>query len=452
MSTHGLGVVRSLASLLTVCLVVAGSSAVRADEGERKIGERFYEQLEKQKKVVHDDRYAKLIEPIGQRLGAAATGLYDEPFRFYVIKDKSLNAFAVPGGYMFVHTGLIDAVRTKEELAGVMCHEMNHVIHHDGINESRNARNWGLALAAASILLRAPVAQAGVNVADYYARFSLAHFSRKAETAADLGGADLCAKAGYNPYGLVWMMEKFQAQARKGNLEMLSDHPRDDHRISDLVDHFAGNPALFAAYADDVTRGIPVAAARESAGAMTYAQQPCPKSESGPISADDAAGWIRDTMPWLTTAPAVRVQPGGLERVGTDSLQLGPKAPNATWFSRKDDLIAGFSAAYDPDRRIALTCEYTPTGIKLAVIGNATAPPFRLARADLRDSKTSTGFGIGDPADALQKMYGDTPPTRNDDGSMLYRYVVSDGKGETVSLWFRVIAGGIVAFGRDTTF
>ena len=149
------------------------------------------------------------------------------------MKDKSLNAFAVPGGYMFVHTGLIDAVRTKDELAGVMCHEMNHVIHHDGINESRNATNWSLGLTALSILAHAPLARAAVGAGDYYARFSLAHFSRKAETAADLGGADLCAKAGYNPYGLVWMMEKFQAQAhRQGSLEMLSDHPRDDHRIS----------------------------------------------------------------------------------------------------------------------------------------------------------------------------------------------------------------------------
>jgi Zn-dependent protease with chaperone function len=442
---------RYLASALAMLAVLAGTGPVRADEGERKIGERFYNALEKSKKIVHDDRYAKLIEPIGTRLGNAASGLYDEPFRFYVVKDKSLNAFAVPGGYMFVHTGLIDSVRTKDELAGVMCHEMNHVIHHDGINESRNARNWSLALTAASLLVHAPLASAAVNAGDYYARFSLAHFSRKAETSADLGGADLCAKAGYNPFGLVWMMEKFQAQAgHRGSLEMLSDHPRDDHRISDLVDHFAGNPTLFAAYTDDATRALPIAATRD-AGALAYAQQPCPRTETGPIGADDATSWMHDTIPWLPSAAATKAPPSGLERVGTDTLALGPAAPKATWFARKDDLMAGFAAAYDPKTKTALTCEYTPTGIHVAVVGNAAAPPFRVAEANLREAKTTTGFGIGTPADALSRIYGETPPVRGTDGSLLYRYAVAN-TSETASLWFRVVDGVIVAFGRDTTF
>jgi Zn-dependent protease with chaperone function len=453
MSSRCLRAGRWAASVLASLIALTAAVPAQADLGERRIGERFYQQLEKQKKIVHDDRYLKLIEPIGKHLGEAASGLYDEPFRFYVIRDKSLNAFAVPGGYMFVNTGLIDAVGTKDELAGVMCHEMNHVIHHDGVNESRNARNWSLALTAASLLLHAPLARAAVDAGDYYARFSLAHFSRKAETAADLGGADLCAKAGYNPYGLVWMMEKFAAQAHHGGtLEMLSDHPRDDHRISDLVDHFAGNPALFAAFTDDITRGVPIAATRDG-GTLTFAQQPCPRTENGTIYADDASSWIRDaTFPWLDAAAPTKVPPAGLDRVGTDTLALGPAAPKATWFARRDDVMAGFAAAYDPATRTALTCEYTPTGISVAVIGNAAAPPFRVAKADLRESRTTAGFGLGAPADALGKVYGDTPPARAADGSLLYRYAVANGKGETASLWFRVIGNEIVAFGRDTTF
>lgn len=448
MSTRRLWVASGLVS----ALLLSGLAPARADEGERKIGERFYQQLEKSKKIVHDDRYAALLEPIGKRLGTAATGLYDEPFRFYVVKDKALNAFAVPGGYMFVHTGLIDAVRTKDELAGVMCHEMNHVIHHDGINESRNATNWSLALTALSILAHAPLARAAVGAGDYYARFSLAHFSRKAETAADLGGADLCAKAGYNPYGLVWMMEKFQAQAhRQGSLEMLSDHPRDDHRISDLEDHFAQSPAQFAAYTNDISRGLPVAAARD-AGALTFAQQPCPRTETGPISADEASGWLHDTVSWLAGAKATTAPKDGLERVGTDTLALGTSAPKGTWFARKDDLLAGFSAAYDPKSKTALTCSYTPTGISVALIGNASAPPFRIAEADLHDARTTTGFGLGMPADGLPKIYGATPPVRGTDGSLLYRYAVDGGKGEAASLWFRVVDNAIVALGRDTTY
>lgn len=452
MDTRRFIVARYFASALATLLILAGTTAARADEGERKIGERIYQSLEKSKKIVHDDRYTKLVDPIGTRLGAAAAGLYDEPFRFYVLKDKSLNAFALPGGYMFVHTGLIDSVRTKDELAGVMCHEMNHVIHHDGINESRNARNWSLALTAVSILAHAPLARAAVDAGDYYARFSLAHFSRKAETAADLGGADLCAKAGYNPYGLVWMMEKFQAEAgHHGTLEMLSDHPRDDHRISDLVDHFAGNPTLYAAYTDDISRAVPIVAARDTVGALAYAQAACPRTETGPITADDASSWLQTTISPPQPAAPASAAPSGLERVGTDTLTLGPAVPKATWFGRKDDLMTGFAAAYDSKTKTALTCEYTPTGIHIAVIGNAPEPPFRVARTDLRDSKTATGFALGMPADGLSAAYGDAPPVRGADGSLLYRYAVAS-KDETASLWFRVVDDRIVAFGRDTTF
>lgn len=422
--------------------------AARADEGERKIGARVYAELEKEHKIVRGTAYDRALAPLAARLGPAATGLYDEPFRFYVVHDRSLNAFAVPGGYMFVHDALIDALGTKDELAGVMCHEMNHVIHHDGVALQRRATAMNIGLLAASVILRTPVGRTATDIGGYAAEFSLLHYSRHVETNADLGGADLCARAGYNPYGLVWALELLQEHAGHQPLEMLSNHPRDDHRITDLVAHFRSEPALFARFADDRPHAVPLYARRDDPAPLPYAGDFCPHGTNATLDAREASDWVARSAPWLPAPSASGGAPS--ERIAGDGITLGQTA-QLRWFKPKDEL-GGTSLAFDERTHAAFVCEATPVATRIAVVGALRPPPFPTAATPLASAQTSAGIALLSPVGDVLKAYGPARPQPSDDGSELLRYGLRDASGAATDEWFRVKDGVVIAFGRDVIY
>lgn len=239
--------VASVAFWVTLTLPPAG-----ADETELRLGNQILQQYEKQGIVLHDTRYDAIVKTIAARMIPTGRGLYDEPFRFYVIHQKDANAFAVPGGLMFINDALIDLVHYEDELACVSGHEMGHVIHHDVMNRLKREQQTGVLLALGQLLLGNRVA----SVANLALNLQALHFDRGIENAADRTGAELCAKAGYNPYGLVWMMEQFESLPNQTKtMEMFSDHPREDHRISDLETLFRSEPSVFGRFRDDKSTG-----------------------------------------------------------------------------------------------------------------------------------------------------------------------------------------------------
>jgi predicted Zn-dependent protease len=238
-----------------VLLVAAAAPPAGADETELRLGNQILQQYEKQGIILHDTRYNAIVEPIAERMIPTGRGLYDEPFRFYVIHQKDPNAFAVPGGLMFINDALIDFVKYEDELACVSGHEMGHVIHHDVMHRLKREQQTGALLAVGQLLLGGRVA----SVANLGVGLQELHFDRGIESAADRTGSELCAKAGYNPYGLVWMMEQFESLPNQTKtMEMFSDHPRDDHRIADLETFFRSEPSVFAHFTDDKSTGRPL--------------------------------------------------------------------------------------------------------------------------------------------------------------------------------------------------
>lgn len=422
---------------------------MRADEGERKIGQRVYDEINKQGKIVTGGGYNRVLAPIAARLGQAAKPLYDEPFQFYVIHDKTINAFAVPGGFMFVNDGLIDAVGTKDELAGVMCHEMNHVIHHDGVHLQSRANTMNIGLTVASILLGSPMGRIATDAAGYAANFALLHYSRNVETSADLGGADLCAKAGFNPYGLVWTMELLQSQAGgHGTLEMLSNHPRDDHRISDLLAHFRSQPDVFARFADDRAHAVPVYAQREDPSPLPFAHEDCPKGDPGTLSAPEAQGWFAGLTPGLTppagTDGAFSSKPDG------DAIVL-PTNSAVRWFRPKQEL-GGTAIAFDPQTHAVFVCDASPVATRVAVVGAFPEPPFPTPHSALAEAHTGLGIALLAPVSDVLRLYGNARPVPAANGSQLYRYARQGPSGAGVAEWFRVKDGAVIAFGRDLVY
>src|SRR5712692_8193313 len=187
-------------------------------------------EVRKQYQVVPNQELQDYIRRIGERLAAQK-----EPresgfqFTYTLVNDKSVNAFALPGGPTFVHTGLILAADNEAQVAGVLAHEISHVILRHGTNQASKAN-----------LMQIPALLAGaVTGSDLLAQLTnlgavgfLLKFSRTAESEADALGTRIMNEAGYNPIEMAHFFEKLQAEGGSRAPQFLSDHPNPGNRVS----------------------------------------------------------------------------------------------------------------------------------------------------------------------------------------------------------------------------
>jgi beta-barrel assembly-enhancing protease len=201
-------------------------------EQDVQLGQETAAQVRKQMTVINDPVLTAYVNKIGKRLAASseaqASGF---PFTFEVVADPSINAFALPGGPMFINTGLLKAVDTEAQLAGVMGHEMSHVILRHGTNQASKSQLIELPVVLTQQMgngsMLGQLASAGITLG---AGGVLLKFSRGAESQADLMGSHLMAAAGHNPLELARFFEKLNTPGGPGAPEFLSDHPNPDHR------------------------------------------------------------------------------------------------------------------------------------------------------------------------------------------------------------------------------
>lgn len=212
------------------------------DEQEEEIGKQVKQELEQKEKVkyVQDpavvEYVRQLSEPIIRQANKDRPGV---KWKINVIDDpKTVNAFATPGGYLYVYTGLILASDTEAELAGVMAHEAGHVV---GRHSARAMVNqMGLQTVTQLALGQNPGAAAQLAAQFVGGGAMLAH-SRSEETEADEYGARYSSGAGYDPRGLIAFFEKLQAMQGQspGIMKWLSTHPTNKDRISHLQQFIA---------------------------------------------------------------------------------------------------------------------------------------------------------------------------------------------------------------------
>ena len=203
-----------------------------------QLGQETAAQVRKQMHIVKDPFLNAYVNQVGQRLaGAQEAQESGFKFTFEVVADPSINAFALPGGPMFINTGLLKAVNNEAQLAGVMGHEMSHVILRHGTNQASKAELIELPVALAGGSnggsLMARLAQLGIGLG---ANSVLLKFSRTAESQADLMGSHLMAEAGYNPLELARFFEELEAKTGKGGVQFLSDHPNPENREHAIED------------------------------------------------------------------------------------------------------------------------------------------------------------------------------------------------------------------------
>src|SRR5437588_11705936 len=200
-----------------------------------RLGRQAAAEAERQFPLLRDAEVTGYVESVGQRLVAAIPPEFQHPeFRYYfrVINARDINAFALPGGPMYVNRGMIEAARTEGEMAGVMAHELSHVALRHGTAQATKAQKYAIGAGVAGILgtiLGGPglgqLAQAPFGV--YFLKFS-----REYETEADLLGARIMANAGYDPRDLANMFQTIERQGGGGGGGFLSDHPSPANRYA----------------------------------------------------------------------------------------------------------------------------------------------------------------------------------------------------------------------------
>ncbi len=226
-----------LASLLaTGC----GSSGGAGDfnlisiEEEWQLGAQLSQDIERQVRLNNDPAVNSYIRNMGQRIVAQAAPPFNQlPWTFHVVQDDSINAFAIPGGHVYVNTGLIKNAATASQLAGVLAHEISHVLARHSTEQL--SRQYGLSVIAGAVLGQNP-GQLSQIAAQIVAGGALARFSRDAEREADNIGIQAMAAAGYNPAGMAQMFEVLlaQRQGQPGRLEQFfSTHPLTEERVRD---------------------------------------------------------------------------------------------------------------------------------------------------------------------------------------------------------------------------
>lgn len=201
-----------------------------------KLGQQAAAEAEQQLPILRDSDATNYLERVGQRLVAAIPQEFQHPeFRYYfrVVDARDINAFALPGGPMYVNRGTIEVAHNEGELAGVMAHELSHVALRHGTAQATKAQKYGLlagiAGVAGAILAGPGAAQIGqAAVGAYFLKFS-----REYETEADVLGAQIMARAGYDPHDLANMFKTIEQQSGgSNNPTFLSDHPSPANRYA----------------------------------------------------------------------------------------------------------------------------------------------------------------------------------------------------------------------------
>jgi hypothetical protein len=200
-------------------------------EQDIELGRRSAAEISKQVPLLREEQTVNYVKQLGARLAAKAPG-HPFTYQFEVVATKDINAFALPGGYIFVFAGTIAAARNEGELAGVIAHEIAHVALRHGTNQASKAyvARKGLDILR-GIAGGSPELESAIEaIGGAGANMVFLRFGRTAESQADLEGAHIMAAAGYDPRDMAGFFKTIQARSGQRTPEILSDHPDPGNR------------------------------------------------------------------------------------------------------------------------------------------------------------------------------------------------------------------------------
>jgi Zn-dependent protease with chaperone function len=246
---------RAVAALLIAFLTLSGPAAGQTKvtppknkytpEQDAQIGREAAAEVRQQYPIIRDAAISGYLDQLGRRLVQVAPRELDHPvfeYSFTPVNLKEINAFALPGGPMFVFRGMLEAAETEGEVAGVMAHELSHILLRHGTANATKAQGFQLG-ALAGAIAGAVIGGGWGTVISQGSQFGLGtwllKYSREYEKQADLLGVQLMARAGYDPRDLSRMFETIQRSSGRGGPEWMSSHPNPGNRSTYIAQEAA---------------------------------------------------------------------------------------------------------------------------------------------------------------------------------------------------------------------
>jgi len=216
--------------------LLCGCASVSPQQ-EVEIGQQEVQKINAQLPLLNDAQITGYVTQLGTSI-ARTTSRADLDWHFYVVNTDVINAFAVPGGFIYVNRGVLDRASNMSELAGVLGHEIEHIVRRHSVKQMEQVQgaNVGVALACALTgVCENQAAQAAVQVGGAAV---FAKFSRQDEIEADDGGFNNLVRSGIDPTGMLTFFQKLLAEQQRGDPKGVSawfaDHPGTQDRIADI--------------------------------------------------------------------------------------------------------------------------------------------------------------------------------------------------------------------------
>ena len=225
------------ALVAALALLATAACATVSQQQEVEIGQQTAQQVNAQLPMLRDAVVDNYVNSLGQSI-ASRTSRADLQWHFAVVNTDVINAFALPGGYVYVNRGVISRASNESELAGVLAHEIEHVVRRHSVKQMEQAQGANIGVGLACALTRVCESQATQAAIQVGGAAVFAKFSRGDEVQADEGGFQNLVRAGINPRGMLTFFQKLLADEQQSGSTStsawFSDHPGTQDRIADI--------------------------------------------------------------------------------------------------------------------------------------------------------------------------------------------------------------------------
>jgi predicted Zn-dependent protease len=234
-----------VSAVVLVTTTAAGCSSV-SQQQEVQIGQQTAAQVNAQLPMLRDPVVDGYVNTLGQTI-ASRTARADLQWQFAVVNTNVINAFALPGGFIYVNRGVLAQASNESELAGVLAHEIEHVVRRHSVKQMEQVQQANVGVGLVCVLTRVCENQAAQAAIQVGGSAVFAKFSRADEVQADEGGFQNVIRAGINPRGMLTFFQKLLAEEQSGGSggasAWFSDHPGTQDRIADIQRMLDATPA-----------------------------------------------------------------------------------------------------------------------------------------------------------------------------------------------------------------
>lgn len=254
---HATVLLRLTRCLLVACITTAtlGACASISQQEEVQMGAQGAQQVQAQLPMLNDATVTSYVSSLGRSL-ASSTSRADLNWQFGVVNSQVINAFALPGGFIYVNRGILTAASSESELAGVLSHEIEHVVRRHSVKQMEQAQGANMGVTLACTLTSVCQNQAAAAAIQVGGTALFARYSRGDEVEADRGGFDNLIRTGINPRGQLTFFEKLLAEEQRSGgsgsaASFFATHPGTTDRITDIQRMLSGNASRLTGLRND---------------------------------------------------------------------------------------------------------------------------------------------------------------------------------------------------------